>query len=390
MGFLNKIKLIFTNKQEKNDETKETIQIEELPTKLENKIHELTKLKKQLKEDILKRISSFESEINERIISLENIDISKRKEYDKIKLIVTENLSLYTVQLKRLVNNLKNIKDLETKESVSKLFFILNDFNKVSQVPFEKVTILIGKEMQAVRETINNFIKDIDKIANYKELFEKTEISNKLSFLLSELKKNKLYEEELKKKREELYEELKRKDEECCMVKQRTDSVKNSLDYKEDMQKKEEHEEKLKKLEDELQLLKQKINFKLLAKYFHHDNKKIQIIKDYANNFKSCIKNDNDLRIVDFVKEAQGIEFGSLEELRKKIIDYSDQLITPTDKDITVFEENLKELDFSIIGVKVNIDNESKKMERVIAKREKIISEVKNLSNSMFSNIEIW
>ena len=79
----------------------------------------------------------------------------------------------------------------------------------------------------------------------------------------------------------------------------------------------------------------------------------------------------------------------SLGELRSKIINNSDQLITQTDKDIAVLKANLKELDFRIIGIRANIENESKKMEKLMVKRKKMISEVKNLSKSLFPNIEI-
>lgn len=389
MSWLNELKKIFIEKEVIENKKTEMVTLEQIYSKVDAKIKEDLEKKKELKREIINRINQLEIEIKSPIGCLKKINLSERKEQDRIKLIVTENLNLYTIQLERLVNNLKNIENMEAKESTNKLFFILNDFNRTSHIPFEKATILIGKELQTVKEIINNFLKDIDKIVNNKELFEKIEISHKLSLLLSDLTKNKSYEEELNKKKKDFNEELKREGEGYNIINQKIDTMKNSLDYKKDMQEKEEHKERLNKLENELQSLRQKINFKLLAKYFHHDNKKIPIILGYADNFKSSIKNDNDLMIVDFAKEAQGIELGSLGELRSKIINNSDQLITQTDKYIAVLEANLKELDFRIIGIRANIENESKKMEKLMVKRKKMISEVKNLSKPLFPNIEI-
>src|SRR3989338_8066714 len=127
MNLLNKIKQLLTYGQEEKDTTvNEMITLEELPCRLESKINELTKLKKQLRELISKKTSLFETEINEKIISLGNIDISHRKEYDRIKIIVKENLNLYISHLKRTIDNLKDIEKEELEEYKNKIFSVLN------------------------------------------------------------------------------------------------------------------------------------------------------------------------------------------------------------------------------------------------------------------------
>ncbi len=389
MSWLNKLKKIFTEEKVIEEKKTEMVTLEQLYLKVDAKIKEISEKSSQLKKEIINRINQLEAEIKSPLESLEKTDISGKKEHDKIKIIVTENLDLYVTQLKRLISNIRNIGDLEIKECIKQLFLILNDFNRTSRIPFEKANILIGKELQAVKDIVNNFLKDIAKITDNKRLFDEMEISHKLSLLLSELTKNKNYEEEINQKKAYLEKELKRKDEEYALTKQKIDAVKNSSDYKKDMQEKEERKEKIKKLENALDLLKQKINFKLLAKHFHHDNKKSQIILSYANNFKSSVKNDSSLAIIDFAKEAQGIELSSLKELRDKMINHPAQLITQTEKEIGDLEASLKELDSNTAGIKANIENESKKKEKLITKREKIISEIKNLSESLFPDIKI-
>src|SRR3989344_4986620 len=190
MNLLNKIKLIFIGEQEeKDDGIKEIISIEELPSMLEIKINELNALKKQLKNEISKKISCFEIEANEKISSLENIDISQRKEYDKIKIIVKENLNLYISHLKRTIDNIKKAENEVIENCINRLFYTLNEFNRVSLGPFEKATILIGDELGSTKAIVNLFIQDINKIvADNNFIFEKNRSYGVLSDLLSESK----------------------------------------------------------------------------------------------------------------------------------------------------------------------------------------------------------
>ncbi|MBS3081016.1 hypothetical protein J4221_06070 [Candidatus Pacearchaeota archaeon] len=390
MSLLDSFKKIFKKEDKTSKNINEVITLEKLYLKVEDKIKENSEKSKQLKNNIINRINQFNSEITLHLDILENLDISNRKEHDKIKLVVTENLNIYVDQLKKLINNLKDIENLEFKEGVNKLYFIINEFDRKSRHSFEKATILIGKELQNVKITINNFKRDLNNIVGETRiLFEEKEVGNKLDLLFLGLKQIKDYEEELNKKKEVLNEEIKTGNKEKELIIQKIEQIKNSDEYKRDLKEKYNHEEKLNKLENELLSLKQKINFKLLAKYFHHDNKKSLIISEYANNFKSSIKDDEEIKIVDYVKEAQGIELNSLHELRNKLIKINDELITQTDKDIAILESNFKELNFKVIGIKSSIEIETRKMEKIKTKKDKIIMEIKDLAKSLFPSIEV-
>jgi len=390
MSWLNSLKKIFKKEDKNSKNINEVVTLEQLNLKIEDKIKENSKKSNQLKNDIINRINQFNTEIKSQIEILENVDISKRKEHDKIKLIVKENLIIYINHLKNLINNLKNIENLEFKEGMNKLFFILNEFDRKSHNSFEKVTILIGKELKTVKESLNNFMRNLDNvIRDSKTFFEEIEDCNKLNFMFLGLKQIKNYEEDLNKKIEVFNEEIKTKNKEKELIKQKIERIKNSEEFKRDLNEKYIHEEKINELENELRLIKQKINFKLLVKYFHHDNKKSLIISEYANNFKSSIKDDEELKIFELVKEVQGIELNSLHDLRNRIIDSKDQVITQTDKDIALLETNLKELDFNLLVIKSYIKSETKKMDRITIKKDKIIMEIKDLSKSLFPNIEV-
>ena len=184
MSLLDSFKKIFKKEDKTSKNINEVITLEKLYLKVEDKIKENSEKSKQLKNNIINRINQFNSEITLHLDILENLDISNRKEHDKIKLVVTENLNIYVDQLKKLINNLKDIENLEFKEGVNKLYFIINEFDRKSRHSFEKATILIGKELQNVKITINNFKRDLNNIVGETRiLFEEKEVGNKLDLL---------------------------------------------------------------------------------------------------------------------------------------------------------------------------------------------------------------
>lgn len=387
MSLLERLKKIF-KEEKKVKSNNEAITLENVYSKIEEKIKNNSEKSNQLKNEIINRVNKFNTEIKLLIEILEKLDISDKKEHNKIKLIVSENKNIYINQLKNLINNLNNIENLEFKEGVNKLFFIINEFYRKSHNSFEKATILIGKELRNIKELLNNFARDLNIIIdNNKKLFEEIEISEKLHLFFIELKKIKDFEEELKKKIENFNEEIKTKNKEKELIIEMIEKIKKSEQYIRDVKEKDEHKEQLNNLENELRLIKQKINFKLLAKYFHYDNKKSKIIIEYTNNFKPSIIDDKELRIIDLVKEAQGIELNSLYELRNRIIKISDQMVTQTDKEIARLETNLKELGYSIFGIRSSIEIETKKIEKIIQRKDKIIDEIKDFVKLLFPDI---
>ena len=57
-------------------------------------------------------------------------------------------------------------------------------------------------------------------------------------------------------------------------------------------------------LNTEIIKLKQELNFRLLLKYFHNDQKKSKIIKNYSENFLDALKQDENLEIIELIKQA--------------------------------------------------------------------------------------
>jgi len=386
MDLLNKIKLIFTNEQEEKDETiKEIIQIDELPSKLESKINELTALKEQLKDEISKRVSDFEVEANEKIISLENIDISKRKEYDRIKIIVKENLDLYISHLKRTIDNLKDIEKEELEEYINKIFSVLNEFNRISSMPFEKATILIGDELSSTRTIVRLFIQDINEIVeNNNFIFEKDRLCNALSNLLSESKQLALLHAEIERKISEINDTLKNSRIEHELLKRKLSKIKERNDFKIDNQEKLNYRKRLDSLEKDIQFIKRELDLKSLLKKFHHDKIIDQLVRGYTNDFKNALEDDKELKIIDVINSNDKKLISQLKEIRNTLISLHPLSPTKTDKEIALIEEKMKERIAHMLNLESSITKEIKIKEKLSTKLQKINSDLMEKALAIF------
>src|SRR3989344_46071 len=222
MSWVDKLKSIFKEEKAVEEKKIEKVSLEDLYFKVEEKLKEQNGEKELLKKEVLKRIERFAMEMSKAIEVLENVDLTKRKDYERIKIIVTENLSLYITQSKKLIGNVKSVESLEVKEALSKLSFYFNEFNRVSYAPFEKATILVGNELVAIKNILREFVKDCNKVFNDNKIFfDEIETSENLNSLVSRVKQNRIYEEELNQKVSGLNDSLKKEKEKYETTKQK-------------------------------------------------------------------------------------------------------------------------------------------------------------------------
>jgi hypothetical protein len=386
MSWLNKLKGIFKEDEGKValDGQVEEVSLEQLYLRVPEKINEQKLKKESVKKEILDRIGRLETETSMVIEALEKVDLSKKKEHEKIKLVVTENLNLYVSLLKKLIGNVKSVADLEVEVIFDKLSFYFNDFSKTSYAPFEKTTILVGNEMEAAKDILKDFVKDLNKInENNRPFFDEVRNSESLNSLLSGLKQNEDYMEELNKKISELGDGFVEEKERHEGVKNRIEEVKKSEDYKKDFEEKEKHRKKLVELEKEIEQIKEKIDLKLLSRHLHYNEKKNQMIKDYSKDFRATLINDENLAIAGMIREVHGSEILELKELRSRIQEANKPFVTNSDEEIVKLEGELSRLEASIKHIEGNIDYENNRKEKLAVKKEKTLSEIEEMSKAL-------
>lgn len=391
MSWLDKIKRLLGEKDiEVENVRPESIKIEQLNEKVNEKIKQNSSRNDELKKELTKRIDSFKKEMNNSIEILEKITLSERKEHEKIKLVVLENLSLYDAQLKRLISQLENLESLELKESLTKLKTVLNEFDRASHLPFEKATILIGKELEDNRNILRAFIKDFNNVEKEnKSFFEQVELTNKLNTLFQEMKQVSNYIEEINKTISAYENQIEKKKEENEKLKQKIEEINKSDEFKKNIEFKESHRQKLNDIETEIRITKQKIDFKALTKTYHSNEKASHLIKSYADNFLSALENDENLDILDLIGENEKLKKNELKDLREKVSELNKSFQTKMDIEILELESNLKNLDSHISQINSHIEAEKKKRDKFSQKLDKLVSEVKNLSASVFTGLKI-
>lgn len=382
--------IFFDFLKRKKENKKKIIKFQELDTILEIEFKDIEKNIKNIKEQTKQKTLQLISELKNHILNLKSINLEERKEQEKIKFIVKENLNLYISYLQKLIEQLEAL-DYNDKDYFNKIDSIFNNFKKLSVKSFEKATILIGKELDEVRESIKKFSRNFDKTINgNKNLFEKEQRIIILKNLITELKDKKRLEPQLDYSLQKLEKDLKELEEKKETIKKNLENLKNSDDYAKALEEKEKFNQNIEKIEQEIFELKRKIDFKYLLKYFHNDKNKTPLLKKYAENFKDALTQDANLEIIDIIREIKpDFNTEKLKETRQKIVELKNWKEPLINEQLKKIEEEIEKLTSKIQYIKNEIELEKKKKERFQEKEDEIKKEIKNQAKALWKDIEI-
>ena len=154
---------LFKKKQPPEVEEKQIISFKDLKQNLKDKEEKQINNTKSLKNQVNKAILEFTEKLKSDIITLRQINLNKKRENEKLKSVVLENLNFYVQSLEKLIENLLFLKS-EEKDYLANLNNVLNTFTKNSRNYFEKATILIGDELGHTQSTIKAFINNYQKM----------------------------------------------------------------------------------------------------------------------------------------------------------------------------------------------------------------------------------
>jgi len=316
--------------------------------------------------------------------SINSINLDKRKEDERIKKIVRENISLYGEHLSGLIVDLENFDKKEDSGDILRIDGVFESFLKKSDKSREKATILVGKEFEAIENIFRNFSKEfaflmketslnnerMGKLGKFKEMFNELK---ELGESEKEIKDNLIILESKKEKNEN---ELLRFGREIEHM------IKSEL-HKNDLERKAKNVEEIRRLENELLLIKNKLDMKDLVNRYHDNEKKHKIIKEYMGDFKGAIKGDESGEFSKIIKEARG------QDLKlKSIVDKIEELEKfegESEREIKRFEENEGETKHNIERIKGEIEREGKRVEKIKDRKNILISELKSKTRGFFA-----
>ncbi len=379
MSFLDKIKSIFQGEEKPLEEKIEVISLKELPGKVNFLAKSVEERNNGIKEQVKERISRFSREISSSIAILEKIDLKERKEYERMKTVVLQNRETYVSCLNKFIKDISKIEEADTVTHLNKILIALNEFGRASNMPYEKATILIGKEMAASRYITKQFAKDISDIGqNNKALFEETKQIENLLSSFDELNQSEKLEEGIEQELAKLNLRIKDQEIDREALEKEIIAIKESDSYQEDIKKKENQRAEKEKIKNKLEKLKQRIDFKALSRIYHHDGKKAEMIKAYSRKFIDALRNDENLSIIPLVHESQSADIFELKELKSLLIGMESQSVTETEAKLSSLNEKLNAIGEENAKLSAKIQEEKKKLDKLKNKSEKIISDIKD------------
>lgn len=379
--------LDFLRKKKETKQESNIINISELNGFVKNELETIANKTKKVQESVRQKISNLISELNDELDVLQKISLKEKKENDRIKNIVLENLRVYHSYLKKLIENLENLQLNE--EYLRNISSLLEHFNKKSRQSFEKATILIGKELEKVRNSLRNFTKDFNEtLSENKSLFDKEKLLHNLNSTLAEFKNEKcmistVVITNLEKDLKDIAYNKKE-------IEKKIEDLTQSMMYKKIIETREQWKQEISILYRENTNLKQDLNLKALAKYFHKDLRKRTLIKSYTDNFTKTLKEDKNLEIMSLLKEAK-IKFNEeiIKRLQYKNLRSHEWQETEAEKQLNALEEEKKQLLSNIERIEMQIEQEKKKKEKLQKKIEKTIEIIKNQAKQLWDDKEI-
>ena len=365
-------------KKSKQVEEKEVISKSQLSEWLLNRQKQHQEKEQEFLVPIKERISKLISELKDEIGVLENVDFEKKKVDSRVKLIVRENLRNYIGYLQKMIQRLEEID--ERDKIVDKINFVFDDFDKKSKISYEKITFIVGKEMQATKDSIKRSLKNLKIILKMnKKEFEEFET---IRLIENDVKKIKDIEEGKEKVLKVLNEDIGRLEnlkKDLENDEGQIKKLKQSDKFKQEENKRKEIELKKQELEKDISELNRLIDFKALSSFYHKFENEMRIVKEYKENFKQTLKKSKIEDLANLLKESK-LSNEKILELIQEIDNKENQIL-----DTFIDDFGINNLESEIARTKSEtqaIESEKlakeKKLKSLDQDLDKVLNEVKN------------
>jgi hypothetical protein len=372
-------------KSKKDEPKKEKIKFEDI----EHWLNDRTKRNLEKEQKIVKEITSLISEttkiLEEQNVLLNKVDVKDRKEVEKLKGVVMENLSVYSHQLSKLISNLQNLKGDTLQEFLGDLNKTFIEFKQKSSTSFEKATILVGKELGDIKETLGEFTRGLNKVLDEEK--EALELARNLISVKNKLNELRKFEDSKKNiflEMKNIEESINNLETNSDLAKKELESIKLSVKYVSREQEKESAKLKKIELEKEIIGLRNLVDFKHLSRTFHEDPKKMALIHDYETDFNRLFEKGDEQMIIPLIEGSKKAQvLGKIEEIRETKLKIQEILGR---KDLLEDSaRNIMNLNASIKGS----ESDKLKLKKKMDKSEEDIATMQNEIKSALSTLNV-
>lgn len=373
MGFLDFIK------RRKNKDN-EKIKFLDLDTWIAEKKDSLKDSENILIKNLKERIKLLSSELTQKNEKTKHLDMSGKKVEQKIKVISMENLNQYTLLLENLIKNLNDLNSDSFEKLVERANFLLLDFEKKSLLNYHKATLIIGKELEEIRDSLVKFSKNLKSdIEKNKETISLISSIKDLNDLLSDLNNCTSNLKFVKNEISLLTSRLAKQEEDSLKSEKKIKEIESSEIYEKYKKSLTYLEREKKSIDRLISSLINEIDFKKLSGIFHKNKDHFETIKSHQSKFRESFMKDNGFSIMNLLKESSldteeiNKIFSDIQKTRHKI-----SLIEIPENPSNKSLKNIENLQSSINLTKNGIEKEKKKITQIEEKSEEIKSKIKN------------
>jgi len=374
MGIFDFFKKIFEDEKEI---PKERIEFNDLPNLIEKKEEENKNREKRALGLIKDRLNLFEIEIKNKINILEGVNVELKKEDERFKFIVNDGRKKYIDSLNIFIESLEKIEKERLEEFISKVDKAFLNFNKTSHMPYERATVLIGKEIENVKETIKSLSKDLRTIfEENKSILDFSKTSYNIKLQLEELGKTQKEINEIKENKNSIDNKIKETKEKEKRILENIEKVKESSSYLENIERKDKINLLNEGIEKDISRLRELIDFKRLSNFYHIFENQMNIVKLHKEDFQTNFNKDDGNGILGLLKEAKLESKDILERIEeiknKKESIQKEKGQIREDETLDLYSEMTK-----IVLEIGNLNNEKNRGEKSKEKKIEVMEEIK-------------
>ncbi len=330
--------------------------------------------------DIIKEKSR---EIEEKNKLLGQVDLKDKKEQEKLKIIVLENVSNYSYYAGKLIESMKNIEKESAEELIADINRIYSDFKQKSRMAFEKATILVGKEISDVKDGIAELFRELNRILEEnKGLIQESKMIKTIEKKAEEIQGIMRVAEGVEKEILEIENKAQSRKEEIESAKADIEKIKRSEEYLSYEREREKAKIMKEEVEKESFHVRAMVGLKSLAKNFHADNKKMAVIKNYEQDSSLIFNDDKKSEILSMLDDAKR------QEVQKKVSEIAKK--KEEVQSIMARKDKLAEIAAGLISLAStvkNLDSEKQKNKKRIEKLEEDVSSIKKQISQELSGI---
>ena len=335
MGFFDFLK---RKKQELEEPLEEKISFNEIDNWIDKRKQKIKDEQKPNIKQIKENLNELVSNLEQRGEVLRNLNLDEKKAPERAMSIVRENFDKFIYELEKLIINLKEIdgdenKDYSLESLINKINSIFAEFEKKSITSYQKSTFLIGDELGAVTKDIAKFFKGFNKIIKENDFsIKQSKVLSVINKKLKEIGSLNKTREENKKNTNEMIIKIGGFEAKIYELKKQVEEKKQTSEYVDYVDGKNKLESNKTKLVIELQALKELIDFKALAKVYHSIVDKMNLVKEFKENFNESFEKYGNEKFLGLV-DIEDIDKKAVKE-RVESIDFIKEGLKNIEKDV--------------------------------------------------------